>query len=246
MRFSSEGEPEVYCKRLSFLSCQIVRVQSRDGTFRIKTSPNETISTFLSKVRRRTLKGFWHPTGTFFLGSSYLHVVSTQNSTPASDDIFANYLANFNHFRFFRPSVTSEWEFMSALMASYWLFMWGFYLLNLIKIWLKTHKQTKKNLFIQWFGFMSKLIGLTVIWEFWPHLRLRKLVSVKTDVASATAQKEFLLNTSEINSVPCIRLPWSQRFSFAERREKEAARENLWLWAMRISLSCGNQHHVIN
>ena len=37
-------------------------------------------------------------------------------------------------------------------------------------------------------------------------------------------------------------LPWSQRFSFSakrrDKREKEAVRENLWLWAMRISLSC--------
>ena len=43
----------------------------------------------------------------------------------------------------------------------------------------------------------------------------------------------------------CMFVPWSQRFSFAvkrrDKREKEVARENLWLQVMRISLSCYNR-----
>ena len=38
--------------------------------------------------------------------------------------------------------------------------------------------------------------------------------------------------------IPQVRVSWSPRFSFATKREKEAVRKNLWLRAMRISLSC--------
>ena len=54
------------------------------------------------------------------------------------------------------------------------------------------------------------------------------------------AKKEALARGVFFGFVSSV--PWSQRFSFAakrqETREKEAARENLWLRAMRISLSC--------
>ena len=67
-------------------------------------------------------------------------------------------------------------------------------------------------------------------WEFW----LEFAVSWSTNKPKTVC---FILFYSEEGPM----LPWSQRFSFAmkrrEKREKEAATENLWLRAMQISLT---------
>ena len=58
------------------------------------------------------------------------------------------------------------------------------------------------------------------------------------------ARKQFFVKILQ-GTIPwriAFLLPWSQSFLW-DKREKEAARENLWLQAMRISLSYYNRCH---
>ena len=75
--------------------------------------------------------------------------------------------------------------------------------------------------------------------------------NVKQD---ASLTKRWLWLNRKIQTVPLasicwhllLWLLWSQRFSFGVKRREERERSgkrNLWLWAMRISLSCYDRCH---
>ena len=85
-----------------------------------------------------------------------------------------------------------------------------------------------------------------IIWMFLQSMSERKANSLF--IGFSEQRKNVIGLANETNELIgfaldlALKLPWSQRFSFAvkrrDKKEKEAARENFWLRAMRLSLSC--------